>query len=545
MLIGYAPDIRAGVMVTRQEASGQIDSLLNVLDREIAGRARYEAIKRRRIDSLTERMSSSTNDRERIPLLDSLFTEYRSYNMDTALIIAEHQRAIALRNPSEPALLAHADLNRAESFKGLADYHRALEVLDSIDIAALDNNARRHYLSRYCSVYLSLYLQSYPGGDTDHYRSTVRALRDSLISSYPSSDWNHALNRAEILKLDGHPDLALDTYTRYIDTHDTRDIDQAVMTHLLAETLAQSGDTLRAKYYYTISAIMDIRSCTKKYMSLQELAMILNREGDTERAYRYINTTLSDITSSAAHSRLVQIAGIMPVITDSNTELLHRSRTHRTWIYILGILLCVILTVTVVMIRNRSRRIERHRVRLAEANHELREASLKLEAMNERQLELNHRLEESNRIKEAYIGDLFKLCSEYMEVMSKYRQSLRRMLKVGRTDEMAAVLARPVSVESMKEFLHKFDAIFLDIFPDFIDRFNELLEPEARIHPDKGELLTTELRIYALVRLGITDSTRIAAFLNYSTQTVYNYRQRIRDHAIVPKKHFAEYVAKL
>ena len=143
------------------------------------------------------------------------------------------------------------------------------------------------------------------------------------------------------------------------------------------------------------------------------------------------------------------------------------------------------------MIRNRSRRIARHRVRLAEANHELREASLKLEAMNEQQLELNHRLEESNRIKEAYIGDLFKLCSEYMEVMSKYRQSLRRMLKVGRTDEMAAVLARPVSVESMKEFLHKFDAIFLDIFPAFIDRFNDLLEPEARIHPDKGELLTT------------------------------------------------------
>lgn len=154
-------------------------------------------------------------------------------------------------------------------------------------------------------------------------------------------------------------------------------------------------------------------------------------------------------------------------------------------------------------------------------------------------------LKESNQVKEEYIAYLFNLCSEYIDDMDKQRVALSRKLKAGQVSDMAKELSRSKSSDYLKVFFEKFDTIFLDLFPGFIDSFNELLHPDARIYPHNGELLTPELRIYALVRLGINDSTRIASLLHYSPQTVYNYRLKIRNKAIVPKKEFASRVAKL
>ena len=95
------------------------------------------------------------------------------------------------------------------------------------------------------------------------------------------------------------------------------------------------------------------------------------------------------------------------------------------------------------------------------------------------------------------------------------------------------------------ELYAKFDSIFLNIYPDFIEEFNNLLVPEERIYPKQDELLTTELRIYALIRLGITDSNKIASFLRYSLRTVYNYRTKVRNKSAVTRGDFEDYVKKI
>ena len=171
------------------------------------------------------------------------------------------------------------------------------------------------------------------------------------------------------------------------------------------------------------------------------------------------------------------------------------------------------------------------RVQLTDSNVKLRELNDKLERANKALLE-------SNKIKEVYIAQLFNLCSENIDQLEHLRMSVLNKLKTGQHKELALQLEHSRTQESLKSFFHRFDAVFLQLFPDFIEKFNSLLCPGEELKVKEGALLSPELRIYALVRLGITDSTKIACFLHFSPQTVYNYRQKIRNKAHNKQENF-------
>ncbi|MDE6526320.1 MAG: transcriptional regulator, partial [Muribaculaceae bacterium] len=155
-------------------------------------------------------------------------------------------------------------------------------------------------------------------------------------------------------------------------------------------------------------------------------------------------------------------------------------------------------------------------------------------------------LSERNEAKERYIANIFTICSDYISKLDDFRKNIYRMIMARRFDEISELTKSPeLSHSQIKELYADFDRIFLQIYPDFVDDFNTLLRPEDRVVPRKGDQLTTELRIYALVRLGLNDSVKIAKFLHVSVQTVYNTRQRTRNKAIVPKDTFAEAVKSL
>ena len=189
--------------------------------------------------------------------------------------------------------------------------------------------------------------------------------------------------------------------------------------------------------------------------------------------------------------------------------------------------------------------IWRKNIGLARERHDLRQKNIELEQLRSRLSDANRSLEESAKVKEDYLGYLFNLCSEYIDSLESYRKQLQRRLKSGKISDIDSLLSATQGGEHLQSFFKKFDAIILDIFPDFIEKINALLSPDYQLRPKPGELLSPELRIYALVRLGVTDSTRIAAFLHYSPQTVYNYRFRVRSHSLLPKEEFPLAVRKL
>ena len=294
----------------------------------------------------------------------------------------------------------------------------------------------------------------------------------------------------------------------------------------------------QAKTCFAVAAAYDLSKAVRKYEALQELARILSDEGDHTRAYKYIMCAITDIQASNARSRFRRLSNYQPIIAASYAQAQERSNMTKTLLLGLALVLLAGLVAALGFIRRKN-------LGLARERRDLQQKNCELEELRSRLSEANRSLEESAKIKEDYLGYLFNLCSEYIDSQESYRKQLHRRLKSGKISDIDALLAVPQGGEHLQSFFKKFDAIILDIFPDFIEKINALLSPDYQLSPKPGELLSPELRIYALVRLGMTDSTRIAAFLRYSPQTVYNYRFRVRSHSLLPKEEFPRAVRKL
>lgn len=528
LLFAIILQILAGCQLRPESASIMrvTDSLLVVLDNEIRLKPEHEKRKRHVIDSLNAVASTSLSDVERFDIGRKLFSEYRSYAMDTLITVARMCRQAAISIGSD-TLQWRSMLMEAEAYKGIGRYDESLAVLDSLPPEAVARY-RPEVLNRYTSVYYSLFENTYPRSDAEIYRGKLIACRDSLIKIYSEGSFSRNVNIAESYRVNGHPERAIEILDNISLSYD--DADAGVLFYIKAESYLMMGDMSKAKYYLARSAIRDIRQCVRKYTALQELARILNEEGDVDRAYRYIMCSIEDIQRSNARSRIFGITESLPIITGAYTAASEESEMNRRMFISVVMLLLLAVVSALIVLYKRNMILKNERLMLSKKKDELTEANNSVE-------QLNRQLEESAKLKEKHLGNLFSLCSEYIDGMERNRVLLERKSKTG--------VQREAHKESYKEFLDQFDRIFLEIFPDFVDRFNSLLLPEARFACVPGEPLPPELRIYAMVKLGINDSVKIASFLHYSPQTVYNYRFKVRGLSNVPKNEFAKRVMSL
>ena len=199
-----------------------------------------------------------------------------------------------------------------------------------------------------------------------------------------------------------------------------------------------------------------------------------------------------------------------------------------------------------IYVLSQKNRISKIKAQLANANENLKQLIKDLNSINKDLNTRNEDLKDANLIKEEYIAHFFDLCSEYIDKMEEYRKHLNSLAKNKKFVQLYQELDSNSNIEDELDKLHeRFDQIFLSLYPNFIENFNDLLKPEEKIKLKSGEILNTELRIFALIRLGITDSIKIAGFLRYSLSTIYNYRTKTRNKAAVPRDEFEDYVAKI
>lgn len=515
--------------------SSTADGAMAELDKVIELRPEIDRKKRNHLDSLLRDLEHDTTPEGRFLSNERLFDEYSAYSMDTALLMARRcmREAYAMGNDS---LIAKALIMEAKGLKGMGDYSAALESLSKITGHWRDVY-REEVLNRYISVYYSLTDYASSPQEAERYRKLMECYRDSVCILVGSGSDTYWLNKAESERMAGNPRSAL-AYIDSIAASNDNIVDPGVVAYLRAKCMEELGNIEEAKRQYAIAAAIDIRGSVRKYEALQELARILSKEGDDEHAYKYIMCAITDIQKSNARSRIQRIAGYLPIITAAYTETQSRSSHNKTLLLIVVSALSVALLFAIFYIYRKNNNLKRERAILHEKNNEL-------ETLRKRMSEVNRSLEESAKVKEKYLGYLFNLCSEYIGSFDSYRMKIAKKVKSGNIKDIDALLSYQQNSEELRSFFHKFDSIFLDIFPDFIDKFNNLLTDGHQIRPHDGELLTPELRIYALVRLGINDSTQIAAFLHYSPQTVYNYRSRIRSYSWLPKEEFPRAVRTL
>ncbi len=363
--------------------------------------------------------------------------------------------------------------------------------------------------------------------------------KDSLLGVFEENSANYNMLLSGKLVAEGEYEQALPLLVECYKHFKEYDWNVAIPAYEMAVVYNHLGDKEKAKKYMALAASIDLEAGVKEYMALWKLAMILYEEGDINRAHAYMKCSIEDAVFCKAHYRVLEISEMLPIINSAYEKKLEKEKNRIFLSFILICILTIFLIITIFFIRRQLTKLSIAKRAMNELNDELR-------VMNGSLNNLNKELQESNQVKEEYIGYVFNMCSNYIEKLEDFRKTLHRKIKVGQIDELYKLTSSTSLVaDELKDFFRSFDSVFLQLYPNFIEEFNALLQESERITPRDGELLTPELRIFALVRLGINDSTKIARFLHYSTQTVYNYRLKIRNKSIVSKEEFLEAVQKI
>lgn len=308
--------------------------------------------------------------------------------------------------------------------------------------------------------------------------------------------------------------------------------EKAYAYYTLSLAYEAKKDTDMEIYYLAQTALIDLNASVREYAALQKLARLVYQQGDPERAYNYVSCSMKDAVACNARLRFLEVTEFYPIIDKaySDKKAQEKRLGRILTLSITGLAVCLILLAFYLY-------------------HGLRKLSLmrkNLSKSNKGLVALNQQLQQTGKIKEVYIARYLDRCVSYLDKLEQYRRSLEKLAMASRIEDLfKAIRSADFLREERKNFYNEFDKSFLELFPNFIHDFNNLLNEDGRIEPKPGEILNTELRIFALIRLGVTDANRIAHFLGYSLATVYNYRSKIRNKAKGDKDNFEQEVMKL
>ena len=518
-------------------AQDNSESLLNQLDQTIENHQVYSDQKENKINSFKKLLKSNSNDLQKLEIYGKLFDEYRLYKSDSALVFARKslQIAIKLKDKKKSSLAA---LNLASIMGTLGMYKEAIDILPKDTFADSPELKGSYYsVNRIIYGYMNDYATS--SYEKNKYALLTKKYRDSALQYFPKQSWEYNITQSEILIDTGHYDQSLQLLQTLFPTIPLTDPNRAVFAYIISHVYHQKKDRESEKKWLTISAISDLQLAKKENISLRNLAFLLYEEGEIDRAYKYIQRSLEDALFCNARLRTYEISKMMPIISEAYQ---HQNQTNQRQLILFLIsvsVLTVILLVVMMLLFKQMKKLKIAQKDLNLANEQLSELNVALQAFNLKLNETNNTLTEANLLKEIFIGRYMDQCSDYIGKLEGYHSKLNVMATAGKMNNLVnAIKSKQFIEDELKEFYTNFDKTFLQLFPNFISQFEDLLIDTELTQLKDGELLNTELRIVALIRLGIKDSNKIAVFLRYSISTIYNYRSLLKNKAKGPREEF-------
>lgn len=522
-----------------------VDSLIKELDEAIAKRPQYVLQKEKHLEELKEKLQNEKNPRNRFELLGELYTEYNFFNTDSVLMIVKERQKLA-KELDDVVSNIHATLNWVEVLSTTGMFKEALDCMVSVDRENIPDFLLPYYYHLYRTIYG--YMSDYAVDDTQkkYYDRLTDTYRDSILLVNDPKSNTHIVVLADKLNEAGEMDKAISLVEQsfLVNPHNFSEHEQAIITYTLSESYRLKGETEKQKEYLLQSAIADMTTATMEYVSLRNLAVILYQEDDIDRAYSYLKMCMEDASNSNTRLRMVEIQKIFPVINDVYQENKMAQQKKLKVMLLLISLLSIVLICSLFYLKRQMKKLAAARKQVVDANEQLTKLNEELSVINKKLKDTNHSLVETTYLKETYIGRYMDQCSAYIEKMDAYRKSLSKIALTGKMADLVSKIKSSQFIDDeLKSFYANFDDTFLSLFPTFVEDFNELLIESERVVLKPNERMNTELRIFALVRLGITDSVKIAQFLRYSVSTIYNYRTKARNKALGNRDDFEKKVA--
>jgi hypothetical protein len=525
-------------------AGNDMDSLLRVLDKTLDNYQVYSNQKEDKLNKLKELLKYTSTDLQRYQICGKLYDEYRAYKSDSALTYARKKLEIAekLNNKRN---LTESRLNLAFIMGITGMYKEAMDILEPINIREF-SDLKAYYFHIYRTIYGFMADYTISSQEKKRYETITATYRDSLLVFNPPSSSSHMMVKSDQLIVNKHYDEALELLLHYYPTIQNDTHTKAIISYSIGQAYHGKNERKLEERWLAISAIYDLQSATKEYISLRNLAFLLYEEGDVARAYKYIKRSLEDALFCNARLRTYEISQMLPII-DKAYQLQTEARQKQLVISLVSIsLLSFFLLIAIVFVYRQMRKLSVARKGLSLANDQLNKLNSELFTTNGQLKSTNETLVEANLIKEEYIGRYMDQCSVYIDKLDDYRRLLNKTAAAGKMDDLFhAIKSKQFIEDELKEFYTNFDSTFLQLFPTFVEEFTALLVDDEETQLKQGELLNTELRIFALIRLGITDSVKISHFLRYSLSTIYNYRTKLRNKSAGPRDEFETNVMRI
>ena len=545
---------------TSKHALEENRKLLHSLDSLLEQQDLFVRVKEERIKQLKMQYSRVKDVKELYAMNRMVYLEYRVYDADSALHYINKNIQLAQQTNNRTWEVGSL-LEQSFVLTSSGLLTEALKAVSDIQPEELPQNLRSEYFGRLCTLYSRLRDYSSENSQlSEHYNNLQKAFRDSVYLTATPDELRYWNCRAWLYL--GTPEIepVKQAFEENKQTLSNDSRKYSIATYNLSAIYRSENNESKYLENLILSAMADIRSVNGDIGSLQEIAEYLFKHGEIDRAYNYILYCSQKAMLFHNRVRIVKMSHLQNQIYKAYQEQ-SRTQQKRLQASLIAVsFLFLVLIGAFLFIRKQMRRLKEANLKLDSTNQKLsvnmdalstahqrlEEVNMQLKDLNTQLQEVNDQLRESNYVKEEYIGYVFNICSTYISKLEEFRKNINRKLKVGQIEDVKAMTDSSATASNeLKEFYQNFDTIFLHLYPDFVSDFNALLLPEERIELKEGELLNTELRIHALIRLGITDSVKIADFLHCSAQTVYNNRLRTRNKSIIPKEDFINAVKKL
>lgn len=506
----------------------KVDSLWKVLRSELAKEGSYIKNKKKHILSIEHKLQALDQDQIglRYQMLSDLFNEYSSFRFDSAIAVGNRLMNLS-RRFKEKQYLIKAQIGYSTVLLKSGFYKEAFDMVSKIDTSHMTTKFRYDYLTLRALLNAEIAAYNNDAYFAKKYREASQADFSKAGSMVDPDELEKTINLAFLPEGTKAKKPTAVFYYQYLLSHHLSEHQIAIVATRISHAYSGNDKLI----LLTLAAINDIRSATKETFAIFLLGQELFKNNKNDVAYICMQEALNNAAFYGTRNRAAQIESVLPLIASRLIEEKQHEK-DMLWIgIIIFVLVAMVLLFQLVLFRKQVIRIKLNDKIIVGKNTELEL--------------VNNKLWESSRIKEELIGLFFKTCSSYIETLDKVKRKTQHNIKLGKYSDATQVLGN-VQIQKEKTLLYsRLDHVFLKLFPNFVDSFNALLRDGEQITLKEGAMLTASLRIFALIRLGVSDTETIAKILDYSLTTVYTYKARIKAKALVPPDQFEQKIMEI
>lgn len=532
-------------------ATNSNDSILKILDKSLDKAQEYADLKENRLISLKASLSKATEVRQKYDICQQLYDEYSSYKFDSAYYYAgkmlEYVRTIGNKN-----LLAESKIALSFSCLSAGLYKESWEISGTIDSTQLDKPYQASLYDFLSTLYINMSDFSLVYENYISYREKSLYYCRKYIKTQQPDSKNIKIARIRELQIQEKYPQAIRLCEQYLSNKNVDLHEYAIIASTLGYFYLTQKDTTQAIKNFASAAIADIKISTKETSAIRQLSEVLYLKGDIQKAYNYGMCALNDANFYNARQRKLEIGRILPIIEAGRFNIIEKQKKELLAFSIVVSILFVLVVFSTVMFYRQKKKLASTRLFILNQNEELKTSNHKLlkteeevRSQNITLRDINKKLIETHRIKDEYIGFFFSNNSSSLDKLDDYKKNVARKIRNRQFEELYQEATATDTRKEKEEMFSLFDQVFSKIFPDFVHQYNKLFKSEDQIEIKADGSLTPEIRIFALIRLGISESERIAKLLDFSLSTVKNYKTKAKNRSFVSNELFEQKIMEI